>query len=1051
MTSELSSSTFENGGLIPNKCNNYDSNLKLPTTKHESLKATQDKISAELPLTNKCQSLGNGKVDISSPSFSFKLDVMNGCRPISLHNKLTGDVLDLSNSVELEVEIDKSYQLIWLEGWNWEFSEKDAVCPDLDSGFLSGYHLFDYPDIQENLKNPSKWKKSVGLFNLNFANNPYWGWARTRFFLPEIAKGKPLNFKLGGFGIGDFCQTRVFVNGILIGERKVETRWFEPGNYLLEPNNPLYSNLRFGQVNILALQLGGAINRSIKLNEKDLNHNYQWPYQHVLQPPYFQHIEIGEKPLKKLKFDTESYKIVEASEGQALRVFLKDKEEKISAELSYRICDNGKTLIKSVSITNQSGRPVRILNLKLGDYKTASKVTEGDMGFPVYADDSFFFTLDHPAGWAMGLEGRIQLRQFPGKLLDPGQVFTCMNAIIGVADAGHAREAFLEHLTPHTRRVSRNHDRVYAIAQVFGSWQISPDLILSDELSAEVCLDCINRLKSFKDKTGERFDLLSIAYWQDPTADLIKTNSHFPNGFNPVYSALNEAELNYGLGVDSSMYARWHIGLNPLVQNCLTGQPSYASFLKDNIWVYAPTCRAAEPLRSIFTNAFLYHVKQKNARLLIFDNLISTCHNHSHDHLPGVYSTEAIYDSVIEFLSTIDKAKPEVFIMLYWGYRSPWWLLYADTIFECGLKIEASTPSPTPSLYIRDGVTITLDQGTSFSSDIPKICKDSLGVWLSRWPWNSSIGKERWQEGLIMDMCRGSLLFQIWLGEDKLDSKEEYDLARLLRLMRMHPKCFASCRLIIGDPWKNEPYGYMCSDGTRAFVAVNNFAWSDYKLSFDNFDELGLKSSMPVSIFRHYPEPAELISKYDYMRPFQVSLYEIVSKGEESTSDIAFPKVLKEDKFENSTSLSIEATKSDIDDIELDTVFSATAAVYDEIKEIKSSWQKYIVSGKMPKSDKGGKLVICAIASKNGKAVPTGSMGSFFKARASIDELSVDIKPVLPDKTYPATWQAWRIESNASQTERHFNISIYSALSQDILLEFRAYFIPNSLAEHQLN
>jgi hypothetical protein len=60
------------------------------------------------------------------------------------------------------------------------------------------------------------------------------------------------------------------------------------------------------------------------------------------------------------------------------------------------------------------------------------------------------------------------------------------------------------------------------------------------------------------------------------------------------------------------------------------------------------------------------------------------------------------------------------------------------------------------STYARDSITQKLDQAQWYSSDVPVLGKDSLGVWLSDWGWNSSVGKERRQEGFVMDICRAS-------------------------------------------------------------------------------------------------------------------------------------------------------------------------------------------------------------------------------------------------------------------------------------------------------
>ena len=82
--------------------------------------------------------------------------------------------------------------------------------------------------------------------------------------------------------------------------------------------------------------------------------------------------------------------------------------------------------------------------------------------------------------------------------------------------------------------------------------------------------------------------------------------------------------------------------------------------------------------------------------------------------------------------------------------------------------------------------------------DVPALGRDSLGVWLSDWPWNNQIGKDRWQGGLVMDLCRGSLLAQIWSDSPWLSPPERKELADVhraaegqagvLRQFAIHPR-----------------------------------------------------------------------------------------------------------------------------------------------------------------------------------------------------------------------------------------------------------------------
>jgi hypothetical protein len=290
----------------------------------------------------------------------------------------------------------------------------------------------------------------------------------------------------------------------------------------------------------------------------------------------------------------------------------------------------------------------------------------------------------------------------------------------------------------------------------------------------------------------------------------------------------------------------------------------------------------------MYSTAFAHHIRENGVRLIKCDNLHAICQNPNHPHLPGVYSTEAIHNAVIQTMRDWDAVNPDVFFMLYWGYRSPWWLLHGDTIFESGFHMEAASPGPSPTPYVRDGVTVRLDQGQWWRNDVPPLGKDTLGIWLSDWSWNSHIGKERWQGAFVMDLCRGSMLAQIWTDHDWLTPSERKQLAEFIALLKARPKCFGNPRFILGNPWKHEPYGYACADGKEAFVALNNCTWADVTLPLELNSQWGLADKGQWDIYRCYPQPAKLEEKGKAfgrtaaisLRPFEVVLLEVVPKAQ---------------------------------------------------------------------------------------------------------------------------------------------------------------------------
>ncbi len=558
---------------------------------------------------------------------------------------------------------------------------------------------------------------------------------------------------------------------------------------------------------------------------------------------------------------------------------------RLTARASYRWNAREPVLHKLVEVTNPGDRPLnRLLNVRLGTYRTETKVTCREQGFPLYLGDEFFMGLAHPAGWAMGQEGQAELRHFPGAVVAPGATFRCMEAVYGVGRAGEARQAFLTHLQSRMRRVVRGHDRAYAIFEPFGA---RPDGDFNE--SEAFVLDNIAKVAQGQREQGCHFDLYSVDFWVDYHGDLKAFDpARFPGGLQRINAELKKLGTAPGLWIDSAGPG-WSIGGNPKVQAALNFDPAQGPGAAP--WGRPSFCRATEPIRSMYTAAFRHHIRDNGVRVLKFDNFADQCTNPKHAHLPGLYSTEPLDDAAIEFFQALDAECPDVLLMLYWGYRSPWWLLYADTLFDSGVGIEAASFTAFPAPHARDSVTQRLDQAQWHAADVPPLGKDSLGVWLSSWGWNSSIGKERWQEGFVMDMCRGSLLAQPWSDTAWLSPPERKQMARFIALLKARPDCFGNPRFVLGSPWKEEPYGYCCSNGKRAFIGLHNSTWRDARLRLQLNPAWGLPEGQRWQLYRWYPAPARLRGAADSfgpevvmsLRPFEVVLLEAVAQGQAPT------------------------------------------------------------------------------------------------------------------------------------------------------------------------
>ena len=945
----------------------------------------------------------NDVLELRSPQFIYRLDTANGLRGESWQNRLTGKTVSLGKGPEVELDFDAAQQWIPITGWRTSVSQSQPSVPDDDQGFRAGWFRPEFND--------SAWRS---------ISQPAWDgpddenahvWTRTRIALPADARNKPLTLTLGGFSVFDYRYLRAFLNGHEIGVRNVPGRWREPLVIDLGPGSKSHDHVVYGGENLLALQLSGCVTRLPRLEELNPSRSRSQAMRLLWPGQFEQYLKIGPPAITpKLEIVSKNVK-QDAGAGEA-RFELKAKDFPASVNVTYRWERNSPVLRKFVEVKNLDDKPHRLLNVRLGTYRTDARTSDGEQGFPVYLGGEFFMSLAHPSGWAIGNNGVVQLRHYPGTWIAPGKTFACMETVLGVSPAGAARKQFVDYVRSRMRRVVCGHVGPYGVFSNFGSWSLQGGTDTGGWFarnSEKAILHSLDRLAESQKVTGRIYDYCDLEFWFDLASEMDRFSPvDFPHGFTPIKAKLDELGIKPGLWTVTAP-SIW-CTLNPKFTDC---------------------CIAQEPFRSAFIKAYRDHIRNDGIRMCKFDCLAAVCNNPAHNHLPCVYSTEAIHNAVLELLRALDNENSKVFLMLYWGYRSPWWLLDADTVFEPGVFLEGAHPGGTPTLFARDSVTQGLDQAHYYCQDLPALGKDSLGIWLSDWWWNSSIGKNRWQEGSVMDMGRGSLLPQIWADWDWLSPPEWKEMGTFFKLVKAQPRCFDNSRFILGNPWRSEPYGYCCTDGHRAFFCLNNCTWNDRVLSLQLNSAWGLPDKVNWDLYRWYPRPARLTAgksrletRVDLaMRPFEVVLLEAVPKGEKPALDRAFADQPLPAAFsESSRRVEVKVLPPEQPDANQPAMLR--------------------VRGKIPPTAAGGVLVVAVELRQGGHAWAPRNTGSNFTAEASAAGRSVSIQPVLGNLTYEVPWQAWRIPVAAASEPRDFELSIRSRLPPNVSRDFSAYFLP---------
>jgi len=544
---------------------------------------------------------------------------------------------------------------------------------------------------------------------------------------------------------------------------------------------------------------------------------------------------------------------------------------------------DGPTRRKWVEVTNRTGKPLLLLDIELDDLTTAGAASGGGQGQPLFLEDEAFAAIEHPAGMNQGNQGRIQLSHYPGHRLSPGDTFRSHVALVGVARPGQAREHFLSYIESKSLRPKKAIS-IYTPFGINNQWGGCPTL------DDEQTLDVLGTLEKWQ-KKGVHFDYFTLdTGWADPSSDLTRFRpSCYPKGPREIVERVNALGMKFGLWFATSWAAESCWDYPP----ALTGQPpismSYSLGYPDKAHQGQMFCFGSQPYFKTLKNAVLYHVRENKVRLLKFDGGNYYCDSTEHGHLPGKYSVEPMFANLIDIANSARAVAPDMFIMWYWGLRSPFWALYGDMIFESGLEMEGSGTSVFPTLYYRDSVTLAQDQNAQFARTIPPLVKDSLGVWLADNRWGNFMGKERWREALVMDVGRGNLFVpNLWGDLYHLSDSDLDFLARMSSFVKKNESWFLHRRNILGDPFRNEVYGYAHCQGTRGFLFLNNahFAARRAEVRLDSSIGLEAKPGTPLQVVSLFPEQARVLRPDGagfkagdtlglWLRPFEVLLLEV--------------------------------------------------------------------------------------------------------------------------------------------------------------------------------
>lgn len=708
----------------------------------------------------------------------------------------------------------------------------------------------------------------------------------------------------------------------------------------------------------------------------------------------------------------------------------------------------GPTRRKWAEVTNQSGKELLLLDVELDDFKTGGLASGGGEGQPVFVEGEFFAAIEHPAGTNRADNARVQLTHFPGKRLAVGATFRSHVALVSVAKAGQARPHFVSYLQGKSRRPKRAIS-VFTPFGINNLWGGCPTL--DDEETLHV-LDVVEQWQ----KKGMRFDYFTLdTGWVDPTSDLTRFRpTCYPNGPGKIVERVKALNMKFGLWFATSWGAQsaWE---NPAAFPGGTppGLPWREGYpiTREGI----NFCVGTKHYHEMLKNAVLYHMRSNNVRLLKFDGGDYVCNVAGHGHLTDKYSVEARFANLIDIADAARATAPDVFIIWYWGLRSPFWALHGDMIFESGLHMEGSGTSSTPTLYYRDSVNLALDQNAQHARNIPPITKDSLGVWLAEDRWGNYMGKQRWREAMVMDLGRGNLFVpNLWGNLYLFDDADLSFLQKITAFARKHEALLLHRRNILGNPFRNEVYGYAYGQDKRGLLFLNNdhFTVRPARLRLDSSLGLSAKPGTTLNIVSHFPEETRLLrpdgARYQagdaleiWLRPFEFLMLE-VKPDAKGVASLPTRNVSRQQAADLGAALTL---KTNALDPRMDIRF-ADAARFEGQK-----FQKKVRAFETTLPSLEGEQPILAVTIRlrkdraEWKHKPT--VVQIVQALARIGDQNVQLHPVPDSRQYGNTqaegcsWVTFKVRLNPKWSGQQLKLAVHAYLPDGVEAEIESWVV----------
>ena len=475
---------------------------------------------------------------------------------------------------------------------------------------------------------------------------------------------------------------------------------------------------------------------------------------------------------------------------------------------------------RSISLTSCYDKELVVEEVVLGDWSIDYTAQGGGKGLPAFVNDKWFLSGEEPWFETKVSPNHILLAHHPSGYLNKGGSWTTDSTIIG----GGSEDA---------KTILKDYVRSVMLPPKFFSLYNTWYDIRNEDLTADNVVLNFMDLQRRLDPYGASIDYCVIddGWFDKDTLYEADTNT-FPKGLKEVSDTIAFSHSKLGLWLP---YSGLYLDNKTLREKYPFEEASSQFFCLSGTNYFSALSKRLEEV-----------IKEDRVSFFKHDFNYFNCTMPRHGHLRNIYQgAEANMRRTAELLDLERKTDPEVIQALTTGINlSPWWLKYAHILWMGGGDVDYSANHPVTTrsaaeMTYRDGLLYHLLKEKEIFFPLYALMTHGIidGKLNSVVPW---VTNSQWADYVMNYMGRGTAIRELFIYYPKLDEKKSEILAKALNWADEHNAQMRNSEMILGNPNKNEVYGFRGHDDQgNVYASIRNPKLTDEEVAIT---DLGIES-----------------------------------------------------------------------------------------------------------------------------------------------------------------------------------------------------------------